>query len=177
MRHVNAHVQGCDALDFPSFWEGLSLRRCPGPGARRWAGFPFLLGRAFIEAPPAFTCTSRSCSFPFLLGRAFIEAQSPNRDALGALDFPSFWEGLSLRQRRDALSVLDPHDFPSFWEGLSLRRGRYPCLHRPWEPFPFLFGGAFIEAQRKLMSCTCLTVMSLYFFVGAFNKTNQYPLV
>ena len=153
------------------------MRRCPGPGARRWAGFPFLLGRAFIEAPPAFTCTSRSCSFPFLLGRAFIEARSGVGTDLYYGEFPfllgrAFIEAQS--PNRDALGALD---FPSFWEGLSLRRGRDPCLHRPWEPFPFLFGGAFIEAQRKLMSCTCLTVMSLYFFVGAFNKTNQYPLV
>ena len=42
--------------------------------------------------------------------------------------------------------------------------------------FPFLFGRAFIEAQRKLMSCTCLTVMSLY-FVGDFIEVARAAYV
>ena len=37
--------------DFPSFWEGLSLRRPSQPLPNRQSHqFPFLLGRAFIEA-------------------------------------------------------------------------------------------------------------------------------
>ena len=36
--------------------------------------FPFLLGRAFIEAPQAHPVTGSGLPFPFLFGGAFIEA-------------------------------------------------------------------------------------------------------
>ena len=36
--------------------------------------------------------------------------------------------------------------FPSFSEGLSLRHRNY-CAHTTTPPFPFLFGGTFIEAR------------------------------
>ena len=69
---------GCGLVSggyFPSFWEGLSLRR----GAKPPVGIS-------------------EYKFPFLLGRAFIEALTGVRvDALSHPDFPSFWEGLSLR--------------------------------------------------------------------------------
>ena len=62
------------------------------------------------------------------------------------LYFPSFSEGLSLRRRRTTRSHQEDHDFPSFSEGLSLR---LTCRvgGEPIEPFPFLFGGTFIEAR------------------------------
>ena len=62
-------------------------------------------------------------TFPFLFGRAFIEAVGHNKDAhnLG-LDFPSFSEGLSLRHEAEAATGALGGDFPSFSEGLSLRR-------------------------------------------------------
>ena len=37
--------------------------------------FPFLLGRAFIEAGQARVDEQTGNEFPFLLGRAFIEAE------------------------------------------------------------------------------------------------------
>ena len=60
--------------------------------------FPFLLGRAFIEAITRSLRRGTLSRFPFLLGRAFIEAEktSPAHSAK-ATDFPSFWEELSLR--------------------------------------------------------------------------------
>ena len=39
------------------------------------AEFPFLLGRAFIEAHWGILDTGIDALFPFLLGRAFIEAK------------------------------------------------------------------------------------------------------
>ena len=59
--------------------------------------------------------------FPFLFGRAFIEAGDAVVGASGALDFPSFLEGLSLRLDRTCHCEGLHHDFPSFLEGLSLR--------------------------------------------------------
>ena len=88
-----------------------------------------------------------SLGFPFLLGRAFIEAVGHNKDAhnLG-LDFPSFSEGLSLRLTTLWLSAQQRHfpflfgrafiEAPELVEGLNLQIA-----------FPFLFGGAFIEAR------------------------------
>ena len=38
--------------------------------------FPFLLGRAFIEADFDLSQTHHHTKFPFLLGRAFIEADN-----------------------------------------------------------------------------------------------------
>ena len=62
--------------------------------------FPFLFGRAFIEAELThIESIAEWATFPFLFGRAFIEAiddvkAHPDKYA----DFPSFLEGLSLRQ-------------------------------------------------------------------------------
>ena len=61
--------------------------------------------------------------FPFLLGRAFIEAGGLLDQERAALDFPSFWEGLSLRLGTGGDVVETVLNFPFFWEGLSLRRG------------------------------------------------------
>ena len=84
-------------LDFPSFSEGLSLRRRNQKALREGELFPFLFGGTFIEA----TATKEE---------ATVEAT-----------FPSFSEGLSLRRNaaewRDAWVAR----FPSFSEGLSLR--------------------------------------------------------
>ena len=62
---------------FPSFLEGLSLRRVlPLIDLREQVVFPFLLGGAFIEAPMEMCNASQKPRFPFLLGGAFIEATS-----------------------------------------------------------------------------------------------------
>ena len=61
--------------------------------------------------------------------------------------FPSFSEGLSLRPQRPLSLPRDRPHFPSFSEGLSLRRVRTRHRRRRCaRGFPFLFGGAFIEA-------------------------------
>ena len=69
--------------------------------------------------------------------------------------FPSFSEGLSLRR----LTCMCPHraisNFPSFSEGLSLRLAQR-FGDRPYRlQFPFLFGGAFIEARRARRTPQC----------------------
>ena len=113
--------------NFPSFSEGLSLRLntiwrlLPGVIL-----FPFLFGRAFIEACTRRGIPVRVLTFPFLFGRAFIEAVSGNTKA----------------EERDG-------HFPSFSEGLSLRHSglRFATYRVNWK-FPFLFGRAFIEAPQ-----------------------------
>ena len=110
---------GCG--DFPSFSGGLSLRLCSAACDAEVAGFPFLFGRAFIEAgtsaahgrpktdfpsfsgglslrqqPVAFPAGSQIL-FPFLFGRAFIEARNRHTRHDDYGDFPSFSGGLSLR--------------------------------------------------------------------------------
>ena len=59
---------------FPSFWEGLSLRRKTVSAVEDEHGFPFLLGGTFIEARVEDAYARKETTFPFLLGRAFIEA-------------------------------------------------------------------------------------------------------
>ena len=82
--------------DFPSFLEGLSLRRhLTRPHPLRRHHFPSFLGRAFIEARPWHGWRRRDRSeFPFLFGRAFIEAH----EIFDELEEPArislpFWKG------------------------------------------------------------------------------------
>jgi len=61
--------------------------------------FPFLLGRAFIEATESSAPLLRvRRKFPFLFGRTFIEALSLSAPLKGSFYFPSYVEGLSWRQ-------------------------------------------------------------------------------
>ena len=60
--------------------------------------FPFLFGRAFIEAQLAGATKAEAQKFPFLFGRAFIEAGQWDTTRSKNSNFPSFLEGLSLRQ-------------------------------------------------------------------------------
>ena len=67
--------------------------------ARAGIKFPFLFGRAFIEAiKPVASRAPRGSEFPFLFGRAFIEALGSSFSSADAPHFPSFSEGLSLRR-------------------------------------------------------------------------------
>ena len=60
--------------------------------------------------------------FPFLFGRAFIEAvHVTDAFATAEPDFPSFSEGLSLRPGLNFVRGVGGENFPSFSEGLSLR--------------------------------------------------------
>ena len=88
------------------------------------------------------------CSlFPFLFGGAFIEASEKLEEAgVEDVHFPSFLEGLSLRLSPGAMLPVMLKDFPSFLEGLSLRHEHHLLVERAGHRFPFLFGGAFIEA-------------------------------
>ena len=66
---------GSEELNFPSFSEGLSLRQERNRMLfKNTLGFPFLFGRAFIEAWDSRMGDGSGTSFPFLFGRAFIEA-------------------------------------------------------------------------------------------------------
>ena len=97
------------ALDFPSFSEGLSLRRCDLAKASGHSfRFPFLFGGTFIEAG----CLVQVWIF------------------LGVY-FPSFSEGLSLRHFGFGILGRGWHDFPSFSEGLSLRPARFRNVPSP----------------------------------------------
>ena len=111
---------------FPFLFGRAFIEACD-PAVPRWGyyiRFPFLFGRAFIEAAYRVEFSARNSTFPFLFGRAFIEACQAWRGAAEAIrDFPSFLEGLSLRLR----GVGGPGE-----------------VHAA---FPFLFGGTFIEAK------------------------------
>ena len=61
--------------------------RCDKPMTTK---FPFLLGRAFIEAQVNEAPEAYMSTFPFLLGRAFIEAAHPKTAPTAARNFPSF---------------------------------------------------------------------------------------
>ena len=84
--------------------------------------------------------------FPFLFGGTFIEGVSDGalRAAIDT-DFPSFSEGLSLRAKGFKLGKTWLYNFPSFSEGLSLRGSTSTAGSGAGTPFPFLFGGTFIE--------------------------------
>ena len=70
--------------------QGLSLRHPPLPlHFGRLRQFPFLLGRAFIEAENVHDLNDHGEEFPFLLGRAFIEAVACAKPvAAGGSTFP-----------------------------------------------------------------------------------------
>ena len=85
-------------MDFPSFSEGLSLRLTTLWLSAQQRHFPFLFGRAFIEASPVTTSTDSVLIFPSFLGGAFIEARGIRTVSLMLPNFPSYLEGLSLRR-------------------------------------------------------------------------------
>jgi len=62
---------GHHRADFPSFLEGLSLRPTRSVGRSVSRSFPFLLGRAFIEAKSAETHSGSSRPISLLFRRDF----------------------------------------------------------------------------------------------------------
>ena len=123
---ASPHTYTPSAKDFPSFSEGLSLRpRTLLPARYRYSYFP-----SFSEG------------LSLRLGKRRGSASS-------ARNFPSFSEGLSLRHRAITRPYEAILDFPSFSEGLSLRQTTDATLDAVIFLFPFLFGGAFIEAERR----------------------------
>ena len=132
---------------FPSFLEGLSLRRVlPLIDLREQVVFPFLLGGAFIEAPMEMCNASQKPRFPFLLGGAFIEASIVNVRSTGVRHFPSILEGLSLRPRTFLPARCSTLKFPFLLGGAFIEAAHRHSLNIPSLEFPFLLGGAFIEA-------------------------------
>ena len=66
---------GDEFSDFPSFSEGLSLRRPHfADVADQHGKFPFLFGGTFIEASKEGKACGFVRAFPFLFGGTFIEA-------------------------------------------------------------------------------------------------------
>ena len=115
--------------DFPSFSEGLSLR----PILRR-------------------TPQPQHLHFPSFSEGLSLRPWQPAPSRANGRNFPSFSEGLSLRQYRTLRSDSEWEYFPSFSEGLSLRHQPARPHRRPKTPFPFLFGGTFIEAHDVLLT-------------------------
>ena len=116
-------VPTSEAEDFPSFWEGLSLRTIhPDIRPSFQHEFPFLWGRAFIEARSSAGQKTTRTAFPFLLGRAFIEAV------------------------RNSLLKQNGRRFPFLLGRAFIEASISDSPHPNAPDFPFLFGGAFIEA-------------------------------
>ena len=140
--------------------------------------FPFLLGRAFIEAPalrrrypsaahdfPSFSeglslrdgglhhQVRQGREFPFLLGRAFIEGAWWGRIQTPGSTFPFLFERAFIEARPPVnCGILRCGSFPFFWEGLSLRLSSLRAAGALPLGFPFLFGRAFIEARTSTPS-------------------------
>ena len=171
-------VHKLTAGDFPSFLEGLSLRRrYPLLPVHLDSRFPFLFGRAFIEAREHLRHDRVPLRFPFLFGRAFIEAPSQEaRYDSPQVHFPSFLEGLSLRRTSLNSSVgrlIFPFlfgrafieagtsgfrggcrgYFPSFLEGLSLRREDMERLAVHDAHFPSFLEGLSLRLLRSESQC------------------------
>ena len=81
--------------------------------------------------------------------------------------FPSFSEGLSLRRNKVAAVVVVPEAFPFLFGGAFIEacRDDRPLRIRP--EFPFLFGGAFIEASFWREHCPHRASFP-FLFGGAF---------
>ena len=116
-----------DEGDFPSFWEGLSLRlmsRRSKPAAR--FPFPFLFGRAIIEAGSGPRSSARREYFPSFFGGAFIEASDQHHEPHPLPSFPFLLGRPDRAHPFPGPGLISCRHFPSFWEGLSLRPG-YPA--------------------------------------------------
>ena len=68
---------------------------------------------------------------------------------------------------------LIPENFPSFSEGLSLRRFADDTPHAAYSPFPFLFGGAFIEALDETLKGLTPSEEFPFLFGGAFIEAGR----
>ena len=103
MRRVFWHIRGRGGEYFPSFPERLSLRHLLHPvSLMHILRFPFLSGRAFIEAAAISRADLMNDLFPFLLGRAFIEAGRNPAPKIHHPKFPfllggAFIEAVSVR--------------------------------------------------------------------------------
>ena len=94
--------------------------------------------------------------FPFLLGRAFIEAaQRLPRCTFRTERFPCFFAGTFIEARPRA-GTEEPEarrSFPSPFGGAFIEARFSPRTRRPTSLFPFLLGRAFIEVTAFRRSC------------------------
>ena len=111
--------------------------------------FPFLFGRAFIEATEFWEGMLKATAFPFLFGRAFIEARNRHAGHNDYGDFPSFSEGLSLRLCMMPTYSSSFSIFPFLFGRAFIEAGVAFCFVVVAGGFPFLFGRAFIEASLR----------------------------
>ena len=125
--------------DFPSFSEGLSLRRSERERVMTAnINFPSFSEGLSLRPECSLTRHGLRLRFPFLFGGTFIEAVRHSVAPLDAYDFPSFSEGLSLRRAGIVSKTRPPGDFPSFSEGLSLRlHWLRRTVQDPWISLPF----------------------------------------
>ena len=94
MRRVFWHIRGRGGEYFPSFPERLSLRHLLHPvSLMHILRFPFLSGRAFIEAAAISQADLMNDLFPILFGRAFIEALATSRTLQRMRSFPYSFVG------------------------------------------------------------------------------------
>ena len=119
-----------ESKNFPSFSEGLSLRRLLGwvRGVGEAENFPSFSEGLSLRQILTTSLLFGSPVFPFLFGGTFIEAQTLDKFGDASLHFPSFSEGLSLRLWWFARPQIMERDFPSFSEGLSLRLFTFDSL-------------------------------------------------
>ena len=110
---------------FPSFSEGLSLRRFVGCGCPVVQDFPSFSEGLSLRPKRYEGDDGEIPGFPFLFGGTFIEARKGWAETQQTFeDFPSFSEGLSLRLVDVEPAFTVAGYFPSFSEGLSLRPGQ-----------------------------------------------------
>lgn len=86
-------------------------------------------------------------TFPFLFGRAFIEASIASNLVLDAPDFPTFVGTFIEAVYRTATVPMVTY-FPSYLEGLSLRQAPRLVKRVPRPGFPYLFGGTFNKIEQ-----------------------------
>lgn len=111
------------------------------------SAFPFLFGRAFVEAFATGLGHGSRRGFPFLFGRAFIEAFMVKVGGRPGIRFPFLFGRAFI-------------EVPA--QGSPQQRRRVQ--------FPFLMGRAFIEAAPSRCRETEILAISLQ-LVGTFNKT------
>ena len=135
--------------DFPSFSEGLSLR--PGEHLARVRTdreFPFLFGRAFIEARADPDASETTDNFPSFSEGLSLRLPCYMPSSSQVFNFPSFSEGLSLRLLAMYETANGGEDFPSFSEGLSLRPSKSGCFTAKSTDFPSFSEGLSLRLAR-----------------------------
>ena len=152
------HLVRSDVGYFPSFWEGLSLRPIRREQREQREGILRFQAESFIEASPWLLKPAPSPRFLRFLAETFIEACRRVERSMRCWDFPSFWEGLSLRHRRPT--------------GASMRTHALSETGVYYEIFS-LSGETCIKAQRGRTNGEHRRWLFPYSFVGTFIETSR----